>query len=35
MDVKLVEKGRWNIRKNLQNQESANSYRLAGFTALS
>lgn len=34
MDVELVEKGRWNIRKNLQNQESANSYRLAGFTAL-
>lgn len=35
VDVKLVEKGCWNIRKNLQNQESVNRYQLAGFTALS
>lgn len=34
MDVKLVGKGCWNTRKNLQNQESVNTYQLAGFTAL-
>lgn len=33
--MKLMGKGFWSIRKNLQNQRSVNRYRVAGFTALS